>query len=247
MNVENAACSNSKYAYVTKTCSMSERQGHPQKIYDYDDTYAYTYNRLGCPNPGISSYEKRDTPFVLSILPECLKYDFSLMEWLKGIEVNVSCPNMSAQIPAFSRLHMKQICICLADIKRQWPKLSTALKLPYYGCASMIKYVADLCNTYNISYVVCCNSFPGLYKEKGEKGEKHHPPEIVGISSPHFRPLVLGNCFLFVQHGVSVVGCCGISCAKDVAEFVAVGCCGVQVGSAFYRNPSIVEKLRACL
>lgn len=236
MNITNASCISGSLAYVTKTCSIDPHVGHIQKIpYNYDEEKKLTYNRLGCPNPGIDYYDKHPYPFILSILPECLKYNFDRMKNLKGIEVNVSCPNLiDKSIPAFCMTTMEQICMCIRDIRKQWPHLTVALKLPYYGCTHMIKRVAFLCSLYNVSYVICCNSFSGLFPDS---------KAIVGISSPHFRPLVLGNCKSFISHGVSVVGCCGVSSQKDVDEFLSIGCIGVQIGSELYRNPGILSQL----
>lgn len=214
--------------YVTKTFTYEKCYGNQNPIISYDKDHEIMANNLGLPNPGISSYEnakRSDIPTILSVHPDCFwnDYDFTkLPDFVEVLEVNISCPNTTYGMVGYN-LH---ILWALLKKIRKISKYFIGLKLPYYADRVFAQKVGRMCLHAGIHYIVCCNSFSGYVV-----GPSSSSSVICGMTSPHFRQLVLANCVWFVELNMNVVGCGGIRSNDDIALYRNVGCIGVQTST----------------
>lgn len=220
---------------VTKTCTFEKCEGNDNpKIWYSKDIIA---NNLGLPNPGISYYEhntEKHIPTVLSVHPDCFwnRYDFSkLPSHIKVLEVNISCPNTTYGMIGYNVSLLYQLLKLLP-----YDSFVIGLKLPYYADRIFAEKIGRMCVHAGVHYVVCCNTFSGFVFEdmcdaSSYRGYIGHSM-ICGVSSQHFKHLVLANCKWFVDLGMNVIGCGGIISKFDIALYRQVGCIGVQMSGA---------------
>ncbi len=65
-----------------------------------------------------------------------------------------------------------------------------------------------------------------------------------GLSGPAIKPLALYAVWrLYGEVRIPIVGCGGISSAQDALEFLMAGASAVQIGSAIFSNPGILEEV----
>jgi dihydroorotate dehydrogenase len=230
-----SSASSSYDYYVTKTFTYEKCDGNQNPIITYDKDHDIMANNLGLPNPGISSYEnakQADIPTVLSVHPDCFwnDYDFTkLPDFVGVLEVNISCPNTTYGMVGYN-LHI--LWELLKKIKPWQSKYFIGLKLPYYADRVFAQKIGLMCKHVGIHYVVCCNSFSGYVVGPSSS-------VICGMTSPHFRQLVLANCAWFVELDMHVIGCGGIRSEEDIKLYRNVGCIGVQTSRGTIKNAKL--------
>jgi dihydroorotate dehydrogenase (NAD+) catalytic subunit len=65
-----------------------------------------------------------------------------------------------------------------------------------------------------------------------------------GLSGPAIKPIALRmvhQCFRAVR--VPIIGCGGIATAEDTLEFMLAGASAVQVGTASFIDPGVMQKI----
>ena len=79
---------------------------------------------------------------------------------------------------------------------------------------------------------------------ENKTGKMNLSTKFGGVSGPAIKPLALAKVHkIYNKINIPIIGMGGISCYKDVIEFIRVGSTMVQVGTINYRDPSIISKI----
>jgi dihydroorotate dehydrogenase (NAD+) catalytic subunit len=247
---------NSLGAIVVKGLSMSPREGNPPPR--IMETPSGMLNSVGLENVGVRKFveeklpflRKFDVPVIVNILGETIdEYKevarvLSDAEGVHGLEVNISCPNVTRGGIGFG------IDPGLAFEVTKGVKNSTDLPVivkltpNVTDITEIAKRVEDgganaisLINTLTGMAIDIEKRIPRLYNVTG------------GLSGPAIKPIALRMVWEVVQTvSVPVIGVGGIVDAGDALEFLIAGAKAVQVGTANFINPratvDIIEGIR---
>lgn len=207
-------------------------------------------NRVGLSNEGIEEWcahsvfklYRLNPNIVLSIQwdfnEELVKllavlYETQAVQMLKGIELNISCPNTTE----------KDYMNCLEEDLRKVNKynfqIPISLKMPHNEY--LVKHLCSNLDLGLFQHMTLCNTLPGavLHEEDGE---------IVcgGISGKGNKPSAL-RCVKaakeIVKDKVKISACGGIFNERDMLEYALVGADYFQVGTAEFLTPGTIAKL----
>lgn len=209
-------------------------------------------NSIGLQNPGIDVFTKEYLPFLLakneniivniaaSENSEYLELVEILNDYpLAAIEVNLSCPNVSAGCMAIgtNALLAEELMNMLSN--RSKHPLIAKLSPNVADIVPIVKAV-EAGGARAISLV---NTYLGLSIDL-KRRRPMFKRNFAGYSGPGIQPLALRLAAIACQHTkLPVIGIGGISTAEDVASFIMVGCSLVQVGAALLREPCMIKSL----
>lgn len=237
-------------ALVIKSVSPKSRAGNPTPR--VAEAYSGMLNSIGIPSKGLDYYRKEvlppytryDTPVVVSISADTAEEfgaaceEMSLPE-VAVIEANISCPNLEADGMAFAMLP-ETTYKAVAAIRRRtkhpfWVKLTPN--------AGNIATVARAAEEAGADAIVMGNTVLGMaidiHTRKPRLGNV-----MGGLSGPAIKPIALRlvhQCHRAVR--IPIIGCGGIQSAEDAVEFMLAGASAIQVGTASFRDPAIMQKI----
>lgn len=239
-------------ALVTKTVFAQQRAGNP--AHRLTETPTGMINSVGIPSQGTSGFLQRLLPRYLSVgVPVVVSMGglgvreyWTAVEELgsaghAALELNVSCPNLD-----HGGLEIGTDCALVEQVVSgvvQRTDLPVLVKLT--PTVTSIADVARAAEQAGASAVTVANSFPGLvvdaYARKPVLGNG-----IGGTSGPAIKALALRLVWQAARAvSIPVIGCGGISCARDVLEFLVAGASAVQIGTATFARPyAMVETVR---
>lgn len=237
-------------ALVIKSVSPRSRAGNPTPR--VTETYSGMMNSIGIPSKGLDYYRREvlpaytryDTPVVVSISADTVDEfaqaveEVSLPE-VAVIEANISCPNLEADGMAFA-MTPETTYKAVSAIRRRtnhqvWAKLTPN--------ASHIAAVAKAAEEAGADALVMGNTVLGMaidiHTRKPKLGNV-----MGGLSGPAIKPIALRmvhQCYRSVR--IPIIGCGGISNAEDVVEFMLAGASAIQVGTASFLDPGVMQKI----
>lgn len=257
-------------AVVTKGVSPEPMDGAPHpRIVEVDDGVG-VINAIGLQNPGLagflSKYAPRyakqfPAPVWVNVLGSSLDGYVKVVEgvanaphargWLAGFELNVSCPNVDkggvefgADLVSLSQL--VQTCVKAAGPVPVMVKLG-----PF---TADVAESARRCQGAGAGAVALTNTAPaGLpnpYASRpGEPAKWTIGRRHGGLSGAALKPMSLRLVDLVKRAlpDFPVCGIGGIRSADDVKEYLAAGASVVQVGTANFANPWLVDDIAAAL
>lgn len=208
-------------------------------------------NAIGLQGPGVEAllrdYSPRwaewDFPVLVNINAETVDEYGELAARLDGapgvagLEVNISCPNVSQGGMLFGKDSRLAAAVTGAVRRRTalpvWVKLTPAV--------TDITEIARACEEAGADALCAVNTFVGMSVDLHTRR-----PRIAfgtgGLSGPAIRPLAV---LLAHQAAkavrIPVVGIGGIATAPDALEFLLAGCRAVQVGTATFAEPRAIE------
>lgn len=237
-------------ALVVKSVSPKTRPGNPTPR--VAETAAGMLNSIGIPSNGLDYYRKQvlppylqfDTPVVVSISADTVD-EFAQaatalsIAGVAAIEANISCPNLEADGVAFAmeaEATLKAVrAIRASTTLPVWAKLTPN--------TSHIDMIAQAAEAGGADAVVVGNTILGMaidvYTRKPQLGNV-----MGGLSGPDIKPVavrMVHQCHRSVD--IPIIGCGGISSAEDAAEFLLAGASAVQVGTASFRDPGVMQKI----
>jgi len=232
-------------AIICKGTTLKPRPGNPQpRLWE---TAAGVLNSIGMENIGIDAlirekaplWARWKVPVIVNILGESIEDYAKLAKHLdkvagvSGIEVNISCPNISAGGMEFGA-GPKSAAEVTAAVKAKTTlpvivKLSpNVTDIAEIACA-VAEAGADaisLINTLKGMAINTSSRKPVLGNISG------------GLSGPAIKPVALYMVYQVARKvKVPVVGCGGIATANDALEFIMAGASAVQVATANFTNP----------
>ena len=241
-------------ALVIKSVSPKSRAGNPTPR--VAETFSGMLNSIGIPSKGLDYYRKEvlpaytqyDTPVVVSISADTAEEFGAACEQMSlpevaVIEANISCPNLEADGMAFAMLP-ETTYRAVSAIRRRtrhpfWVKLTPN--------AGNIAAVARAAEEAGADAIVMGNTVLGMAIDIRTRQPKLGNV-MGGLSGPAIKPIALRlvhQCYRAVR--IPIIGCGGIQSAEDAIEFMLAGASAIQVGTASFRDPGIMQKIIAGL
>jgi len=237
-------------ALVIKSVSPRSRAGNPTPR--VAETASGMLNSIGIPSKGLDYYRRHilpaylsfDTPVVVSISADTAD-EFAQavaamsIPGVAVIEANISCPNLEADGLAFAMdpdTTFQAVCAIRASTALPvWAKLTPN--------TSRIADVARAAQAAGADALVMGNTVLGMSIDV--RTRKPRLGNVMGgLSGPAIKPIALRmvhQCHRSVD--IPIIGCGGIRCAEDVAEFMLAGATAVQVGTASFLDPGAMQKI----
>ena len=218
-------------------------------------------NAIGLENVGIDSFVEEKLPFLKSLSTPVFTNiygksidDYALLaaridelNEVAGIEVNISCPNVTAGGIAFGVVPETAAEVVKAVREASSKPLMVKLSPNVTDIAKIARAVEDA-GADSLSLV---NTITGMSIDI-ETRRSRLANITGGLSGPAIKPVALRMVWQVAQSvKIPVIGVGGIVCAKDALEFFIAGAVAVQVGTANFVNPhatiDIIEGIEAFL
>jgi dihydroorotate dehydrogenase (NAD+) catalytic subunit len=232
-------------AIICKGTTLKPREGNPQPR--LVETASGVINSIGLQNIGVEALIREKAPVwaewrvpvIVNIAGDTVEEYGEIarkldgVKGVRGIEVNISCPNVKAGGAAFGANARSAAEVTKAV--RKATTLPVMVKLtPNTGD---IVGVAQAAADAGADAVSLINSVKAMAMDI-----KTRRPTIGnvtgGLSGPAIKPVALAMVYEVAGTvKVPVIGCGGIATAEDALEFIMAGASAVQVGSATFRNP----------
>jgi dihydroorotate dehydrogenase (NAD+) catalytic subunit len=237
---------------VTRTFFAAARAGNP--AHRLAETGDGMLNSVGIPSIGIRQWRREVLPRYLELGPPVVvsiggltEDDFlDVAEGLAGadvaaVEVNVSCPNLESggiELGADSEAVTRVVAgvverVAHPVIAKLTPNVTSVPALARAAAA------AGACA------VTVANTFVGmavdLRTRRAVLGNT-----TGGWSGPAVKPLALRLVWQTARAvDVPVIGCGGVTSARDVVEYMLAGATAVQVGTATFTRPQTMSEILA--
>jgi dihydroorotate dehydrogenase (NAD+) catalytic subunit len=232
-------------AIICKGTTLKPREGNPQPR--LVETASGVINSIGWQNIGVKAlikekapiWSKWRVPVIVNIGGDTideygkLAKELDGVEGVRGIEVNISCPNVKCGGAAFGMEPLSAANV--TETVRKSTSLPVIVKLTPNApdIAEVARAVVDA----GADAVSLVNSFKSMAIDI-KTGRPVLENVTGGLSGPAVKPLAL--VLVYEVAGavkVPVIGCGGIASAADALEFIMAGASAVQVGSATFNNP----------
>lgn len=232
-------------AIVCKGTTLGPRDGNPQPR--IIETASGLLNSIGLQNIGVDAlikekapvWAKWTVPVIVNIAGKTIEEYSELagkldnIAGISGIEVNISCPNVKAGGAEFGADPLSAAKV--TDAVRKATSLPMIVKLT--PNTSEVVRIAQAVTEAGADALCLINTLKGMAIDI--KTRKPLPGNgYGGLSGPAIKPVAL-----FMVYEVSravkihVIGCGGITTAKDALEFIMAGATAIQVGTASFLNP----------
>ncbi|MBX3439087.1 MAG: dihydroorotate dehydrogenase [Planctomycetaceae bacterium] len=231
---------------IPKTVTPLPRRGNPPPR--TVETASGLLNSIGLDNDGIDYFIESHVPYLLELgtaiianiagknVEEFVRMAARLgdVEGLAGLELNISCPNVSGGVDFGTNPEMA------ADVVRS---VRNACDLPIIAKltpnVTSVVTIAQAAADAGADAVSLVNTFLGMAidwrRRKPVLGNK-----LGGLSGPAIKPLALRCVYQVAQSvDVPIIGIGGIATIDDVMEFLVAGASAVQIGTANFYNPGV--------
>ncbi|OPY38232.1 MAG: dihydroorotate dehydrogenase 1B [Methanoregula sp. PtaU1.Bin051] len=207
-------------------------------------------NAMGLPNPSRDFVSEIETlakkPVIVSIYGGTPEEFAMVAEWFKGtaagIELNLSCPHAEGYGSALGT-DPDLVTSCTRAVSRlgmpTWIKLTPNV--------TDITAIGKAAEEGGASAIVAINTVKAMRISTGLKrpvlGNR-----FGGLSGKPIFPIAVRCVYeLYEACKVPIIGCGGISTAKDVVEMMMAGASAVQIGSAVHADVRIFETITKSL
>jgi dihydroorotate dehydrogenase (NAD+) catalytic subunit len=213
------------------------------------ETASGLLNSVGLENIGVDAlvrdkapmWARWQVPVIVNVAGEAINEYVSVASRLEGvpgisgIELNISCPNVSAGGIEFGV--DPELAAKVTSVVKAVTTLPIIVKLsPNVTDIRKIALAVEKAGADAISMI---NTMKGMAIDINEE-EPCLGSITGGLSGPAIKPIALYMVYQVarVVH-IPVIGCGGIACAEDALEFIMCGASAVQVGTASLTNPHI--------
>ncbi len=238
-------------AFVSKGITPKARSGNPMPR--ITETPAGMLNAIGLQNPGISGFirkyppiwERWDVPAIVNISAESVE-DFVMMArklddvpGIAAIEVNISCPNISAGGFCFG-----WDAAMSAQVTREVRAATTLPMIVKLSPGALdIAEIALAVESEGADAVSLINTLVGM-----EIDVQRRRPVLAnvtgGLSGPAVRPVALRMVYQVAGAvDIPVIGMGGITTVADALQFFMAGASAIQVGTAAFAQPRVLMDL----
>jgi dihydroorotate dehydrogenase (NAD+) catalytic subunit len=233
-------------AVVCKGTTLHPRDGNPQPR--LAETASGLLNSIGLQNIGVEALVKEkapvwaewEVPVIVNIAGETIKEYGDIarrldgVKGISGIEINISCPNVSAGGMEFGT--EAEPALKVTSTVRAATKLPVFVKLSP-NVTDMIPVARAVVDS-GADALTVMNTIRGMAINMNT-GKPFLGNTVGGLSGPAVKPVALYWVYK-VSEAVSVpiIGCGGITSGSDALEFLMAGASAVQVGTANFTNPN---------
>jgi dihydroorotate dehydrogenase (fumarate) len=251
-------------AVVTKSCTLSQRQGNPEPRYfdRFPNVENGSINSMGIPNNGIEYYkkgaitlERNHKPYIISVSGLCVEENLKIFSSIAeesdsnkitAIEFNLSCPNIIGKPQlCYDFDAMDNTLRKVFDIysEKSYTKCPVGVKLSPYFDPVHFQMAADVLDGYTgkLSFLTCVNSLGnGLVIDVETESTVIYPKKgLGGIGGDFIKHTALANVRTFYDllgDKLDIIGCGGVKNGSDVFEHILCGAKAVQVGTLVARK-----------
>ena len=232
-------------AIIVKGISLEPSKGNPPPR--IIETPCGMLNAIGLENVGLQAFlseklpflKTLDTPVLVNIYGktieeyEALASGLDGVDGVRGLEVNISCPNVKAGGVAFG-VDPRTAYEVTAAVRRR-TDLPLIVKLT--PNVTDIAQIAQSVEEAGADAVSMINTITGMAVNIHTRR-----PRLAnvtgGLSGPAIKPVALRMVWQAVRVlNIPVIGVGGIMTAEDALEFIVVGATAVQVGTANFIDP----------
>jgi dihydroorotate dehydrogenase (NAD+) catalytic subunit len=210
-------------------------------------------NSIGLENPGIEAFIEKELPNLRKLGPAVIANlsGSTADEYVQGarlldassvdmIELNISCPNVKAGGMAFG-LDPATAASVTGEVRRAAPNKPLMVKLS--PNAPDLAAVARSCVASGADALSLVNTFKALAIDINKR-KPVFDNISAGLSGPAIRPIALRMVWeLYDEVDVPIVGMGGIASARDALEFLLAGAVAVQIGSATFAHPPLMDEV----
>jgi dihydroorotate dehydrogenase (NAD+) catalytic subunit len=244
-------------AFVTKSITARRRIGneYPRVV----ETRAGMLNAIGLANVGLETFlaekvpqlEKLSLPVFVNVAGTTVEDYLEVAEALedvdvvKGVELNISCPNVKEGGIAFGvdpdqvekiTSALRKVCrrnILIVKLSPNVSDITVTARAAVNGGADAL----SLINTFTAMAIDVERRRPVLANATG------------GLSGPAVRPVAVYMVHRVYQEvardaGVPLIGMGGIQYARDAIEFLLAGATGLAIGTSLFVDPACIERIR---
>ncbi len=237
--------------FCTKGLSLEPMAGAaPGRI---QETPAGMLNAIGLENVGVDGFLEEKLPrlaecgthVIANVLGQSVEQFVAIARKLEphegvgGLELNISCPNISAGGMHFGhdpKMTFRVVeAVRASSSKPLWVKLSPNV--------TDISVFARACEDAGADAVSLVNTFVGMSIDV-QRRRPMLSNTTGGLSGPAIRPLAVRLVHETARAvRIPVVGIGGISHARDALEFLIAGASAVQIGTANFYDPLVAVKV----
>ncbi|OGC34682.1 dihydroorotate dehydrogenase B catalytic subunit [candidate division WOR-1 bacterium RIFOXYB2_FULL_48_7] len=227
-------------AIITKSITLKPREGNPPPR--IVETPAGMLNTIGLQNEGLEHFLRNDLPFlskfntptIVNIAGESVAEYVELAKRLskepmvKGIEVNISCPNVAHGGMAFGTEPeaTKQV---ISAVRKETTQPLIVKLTPNVTDITVIAKAAVAAGADALSLI---NTLVGMSIDI-ETGQSRLGRLTGGLSGPAIKPIAVRMVYETARAvNVPVIGIGGIMTGNDAVEFLLAGAKAIQVGTA---------------
>ncbi len=237
--------------FVTKSVTLDPRAGNPRP--QVVRLEAGWLNSVGLANHGLAVFLTKELPFLrtlgipilVSIAGESMREFVTLAEWLgteegvAGLEVNVSCPNVTDGL-AFGV--DPRLTYDLVTSVRRLSALPLFVKLT--PNVTDITVIAQAAQDAGADGLTLINTLVGMAIDVETRRSRLGTP-TGGLSGSAIKPIALRMVWQVARTcRLPIIGLGGIATADDALEFLIAGARAVAVGSAAIDRPQIATEIR---
>ena len=238
-------------AVIVKGLSLNPSKGNPPpRIVETD---CGMLNAIGLENVGIDAFIRDKLPFLETLHPPAIAniYGKTIEEYaflaermepldaVRGLEVNISCPNVKEGGVVFGSDPKIAHQVVKAVREKTTKHLMVKLSPNVTDIALMARVVEDA----GADALSVINTITGMAVDLSTR--RSRLANITGgLSGPAIKPVALRMVWQTAQAvKIPVVGVGGIMNATDALEFMMVGATAVQVGTANFIDPDSTIKI----
>ena len=230
---------------IVKGLSLAPAKGNPPpRIVETD---CGMLNAIGLENVGVEAFIRDKLPFLETLDPPTIAniYGKTVDEYgalaerlesvdaVKGVEVNISCPNVKEGGIAFG----SDPKLAHEVVKAVRAKTSKHLMVKLSPNVTDITQIARVVEDAGADALSVINTVTGMAVDLATRR-----PRLAnitgGLSGPAIKPIALRMVWQTAQVvDIPIVGVGGIMNATDALEFIMVGATAIQVGTANFVNP----------
>ena len=230
---------------IVKGLSLNPSKGNPPpRIVETD---CGMLNAIGLENVGIDGFIRDKLPFLATLGPPTIANIYGktveeyallaermeVLDAVKGLEVNISCPNVKEGGVAFGSDPTIAGEVVKAVREKTTKHLMVKLSPNVTDIAQMARVVEDA----GADALSLINTITGMAVDLSTRRSKL-ANVTGGLSGPAIKPVALRMVWQVAQVvKIPIVGVGGIMNATDALEFMMVGATVVQVGTANFVNP----------
>jgi len=242
--------------FVTKSVTRQERAGNPpQRTYE---TPAGMLNSIGLANVGLERFieeklpllERMPMPVFVNVAGKTIaeyvtiSERLSKIEAIRGLELNISCPNVKEGGIAFG-VDAQATSKLVQAVRQACPEMLLIVKLTP-NVTDITETAAAAVNA-GADVLSLINTFLGMAIDI----EKRLPvlgAGTGGLSGPAIKPIALYLVRRVYRQvakarGIPIIGMGGIASAADAIEFILAGASAVAVGTAAMVDPTCLVQV----
>jgi len=240
-------------AIVPKSITLNPRAGNATPR--ITEVFGGVINAVGIQNTGVQDFVKNKlpemvglkAPIIVSLSNTAVK-DFEtsvhILEDAEGIsayEINISCPNIEKDGSAFGFSETDTAAVVCSVRKAMRTNRPVIVKLS--PNVTDIVQIARAASEAGADALTIANTYLGMVVDLNTRkpvlGNK-----LGGVSGAAIKPLTMRRVYSVCKAlKIPVIAAGGICSAKDALEYLMVGAKAVQVGTANFTNPAIMEDI----